>query len=232
VIQKKSCGDCQILKPLEEFPPAAKRADGRGTYCRDCMQVRSRESYRRRKAAQGKSVREVVSAEGHRRCPDCGEVKPLDDFPRNKNSRDGRATYCKPCHNARSQQTRQRLSGGSRHYHLRKRYGMGAAEVEAIIEAQGGLCAICQEAPAQHVDHDHLFGGGVRGILCFNCNGGLGQFRDRVDIMRKAIDYLERTTWQRTMVAPGVYQLTSPPGQAAASPTSSLPPRPTSSRRG
>ena len=59
-----------------------------------------------------------------------------------------------------------------------------------MIAAQGGVCAICQDAPAAHVDHDHATGA-VRGVLCFNCNGGLGQFRDRTDVMRKAIKYLE-----------------------------------------
>jgi len=68
--------------------------------------------------------------------------------------------------------------------------------------------------------------------LCFNCNGGLGQFRDRIDILRKAIDYLERTTWQRTLVSTGVYQLTSPRPAAAASATSSELQRLISSRRG
>jgi hypothetical protein len=63
--------------------------------------------------------------------------------------------------------------------------------VDALIEAAGGLCEICQERPAAHVDHDHETGK-VRGVLCFSCNGGLGQFRDRVDIMLKAITYLER----------------------------------------
>jgi hypothetical protein len=80
--------------------------------------------------------------------------------------------------------------GGARHYHLKRRYGIGSDDVEAMIEAQGGLCAICGEAPPAHVDHDHGTGA-VRGILCFNCNGGLGQFRDRVDILRNAIEYLE-----------------------------------------
>jgi len=79
-----------------------------------------------------------------KRCPDCGETKPLDEFPRNKRSRDGRHAYCKPCHNARGTETRTRLYGGSRHYHLTKRYGIGATEVTALIEKQGGVCAICR----------------------------------------------------------------------------------------
>ena len=30
-----------------------------------------------------------------KRCPDCGESKPFDDFPKNKRTRDGRAVCCK-----------------------------------------------------------------------------------------------------------------------------------------
>ena len=80
-----------------------------------------------------------------RLCPDCGEAKPLEEFPRNKSGRDGRLSYCKPCHNLRGQETRQRLYGGSRHYHLLRRYGIGAADVEGMIAEQGGVCAICRE---------------------------------------------------------------------------------------
>lgn len=58
-----------------------------------------------------------------------------------------------------------------------------------MFAAQGGLCAVCRIAPAAHVDHDHATGR-VRGLLCFNCNGGLGQFRDDVKVMQRAIRYL------------------------------------------
>jgi hypothetical protein len=125
-----------------------------------------------------------------KRCPDCGELKPLEDFPRNRNCKDGRHPYCKPCHNARGRESKQRLYGGTRHYHLKRRYGIGADEFDDLVRQQGGVCLICGRPDPQHVDHDHETGA-VRGILCFNCNGGLGQFRDSVDALRAAAAYLD-----------------------------------------
>ena len=59
-----------------------------------------------------------------------------------------------------------------------------------MIDEQGGFCAICLVGKPEHVDHDHVTGK-IRGVLCFNCNGGLGQFKDRVDVIRNAVTYLE-----------------------------------------
>jgi hypothetical protein len=59
-----------------------------------------------------------------------------------------------------------------------------------MLEAQGGLCAICRAAPAAHVDHDHVTGA-VRALLSFNCNGGLGQFKDDPFLLRMAAFYVE-----------------------------------------
>jgi Recombination endonuclease VII len=81
--------------------------------------------------------------------------------------------------------------GGSRTCHLTRRYGITAEESDAMLEAQDGLCAICRTAPAAHVDHDHDTGE-IRELLCFNCNGGLGQFRDDPEVLRAAADYVER----------------------------------------
>src|SRR5437016_1885735 len=125
-----------------------------------------------------------------KRCPDCGELKPLEEFPRNKNLKDGRHTYCKPCHNARGKETYERLYGGTRHYHLKRRYGIGADEFDELVRQQDGVCAICGRPDPEHVDHDHETGA-VRGILCFNCNGGLGQFRDSIDSLMSAAAYLD-----------------------------------------
>ncbi|HEY0699832.1 MAG TPA: endonuclease domain-containing protein [Micromonospora sp.] len=54
-------------------------------------------------------------------------------------------------------------------YHCQTRGARSRASRRA-----GGACAVCGDPDPQHVDHDHRTGW-VRGILCFNCNGGLGR---------------------------------------------------------
>jgi hypothetical protein len=131
-----------------------------------------------------------VIPEGHKWCPDCGDVLPLEQFVRTVRTKTGYYAYCKPCHNARGKASKERV-GGSRSYHLTRRYGMTAEEADYLLERQDGLCAICGVAPAVHVDHDHETGQ-VRALLCFNCNGGLGQFKDDPYVLRMAAFYVER----------------------------------------
>ncbi len=131
-----------------------------------------------------------------KRCPDCGVVKPLDQFPRNRGSALGRHAYCKSCHNARNRITVQSLHGNSRHYHLMQKYGISKGQVVTLIENQSGLCAVCRTAPATQVDHDHSTGK-IRGILCLHCNAGMGAFEDDPSIILRAIEYLERSDGTR-----------------------------------
>ncbi len=204
----KRCRDCSRFRPFADFPRNRLRPDGHGIYCKPCFAVRGRASYEWRRAAAGKTVRTRVSVPaGMKRCPACTEVKVVEEFPRNRSALGGRGGYCKLCHNAKGKATYTRLYGGTRHYHLQRRYGISAARVDDLVSQQSGVCAIGQEAPAAHVDHEHLTGK-VRGVLCFNCNGGLGQFRDRPDVLKRAVAYLEEHAW-RTLVAPGVYRLSS-----------------------
>ena len=125
------------------------------------------------------------------RCADCGQEKPAEEFPRKRTAKRGRHSYCKMCHNRRTRESVRRLHGNSRHYHLRQRYGLSAREVEVLKAAQGGVCAVCGERAAVHVDHEHDTRR-VRGILCESCNGFLGAFNDDPELLRAAIDYLER----------------------------------------
>ena len=206
----KVCRDCGKDLPLTAFSPSKKNRDGRTSYCRPCFRVRDAAYRAARAAAQGKAVRpRAVLPDGQARCPACDTIKPLTDFGRRSGERTGRVSYCYPCFNRIKEESRQRVHGGSRNYHLRRRYGITQAEADAFFDRQGGLCALCRERPAQHVDHDHLTGK-VRGMLCSCCNQGLGNFRDRADVMRAAIAYLETHSWQKRRVAAGVYELRAP----------------------
>lgn len=126
-----------------------------------------------------------------KRCPVCGLVKPLGELVRNRSQPGGRGSYCRPCHNAAGRASRTRKWGATRFYHLKARYGITREEFDQLFERQRGLCAICLSEPAAHVDHDHETRQ-VRGLLCFNCNGGLGQFKDDPMRLALAIAYLSQ----------------------------------------
>lgn len=86
-----------------------------------------------------------------------------------------------------------------------KMHNITPDQYEALIEAQGGGCAICGlslETGGKElaIDHDHTCcegiyscGACIRGVLCQGCNGGLGLFRDTPEFLRSAANYLEKS---------------------------------------
>lgn len=61
---------------------------------------------------------------------------------------------------------------------------------DLLIE-QNNCCAICKTHDSLRVDHDHKTGV-VRGLLCNNCNLGIGLLKDNIEIFNNAIDYLTK----------------------------------------
>jgi Recombination endonuclease VII len=72
-----------------------------------------------------------------------------------------------------------------------RRYGISLAEYDALLEKQGGACAICRKRPKGRlcVDHCHVTGM-VRGLLCNECNGALGYLKDDQGSLVAALAYL------------------------------------------
>lgn len=67
----------------------------------------------------------------------------------------------------------------------------------AALESQK-TCAICSRAPRArlHIDHNHKTKQ-YRGLLCDNCNLGLGHFKDSPALLAKAIEYLRAGDMKR-----------------------------------
>lgn len=77
--------------------------------------------------------------------------------------------------------------------YLRRTYGITEAEYLAVLEHQGGRCAICCKPPGNvnlAVDHDHRTGV-IRGLLCSACNYQVLGRRDKdPGLFQRAHDYL------------------------------------------
>lgn len=76
---------------------------------------------------------------------------------------------------------------------LKRRYGLTIEERAALLEKQGGVCAICFCDDPTDVDHCHSTGK-VRGILCRQCNTALGLFKDDTARLAQAVVYLNDRT--------------------------------------
>jgi Recombination endonuclease VII len=80
--------------------------------------------------------------------------------------------------------------------HLRSRYGMEEAEYDRLLARQRSRCAVCKaRTPGGRgewrIDHDHVTGQ-IRGLLCNNCNSGIGMLQDDPKILRAAVQYVEQ----------------------------------------
>lgn len=109
-------------------------------------------------------------------CTKCGNTKPFEGFHKHKQTKDGYHTYCKVCFNESTLLAK----------HL-KRYGLTTNQIKEL-KKEG--CVLCGSMENLHVDHNHETNE-IRGVLCTNCNRGLGHFQDSPDLLKKAAAYLE-----------------------------------------
>jgi hypothetical protein len=89
-----------------------------------------------------------------------------------------------------------------RNWRLKKLYGISGEQWDQLFAEQRGLCAICRMEPIRHTDHCHETGA-IRGLLCRQCNIGLGMFLENMDLLERAIAYLARNAQQPPKVRSG-----------------------------
>lgn len=75
--------------------------------------------------------------------------------------------------------------------HRLRAYGITSERYAQMKAEQSDACAICLRERALVIDHSHATGV-VRGLLCRECNAGLGLFRDNPDALERASAYLKR----------------------------------------
>lgn len=118
------------------------------------------------------------------KCLRCKTVKEQSDFApcELKLSSNGRGRPKKKSQCCKSCRTKS---------HLKLTYNLTHEDYIQMLQGQQGLCAICFKAPKTrlHVDHNHTTGA-VRGLLCFQCNAGIGHFQEDLRALNQAIKYL------------------------------------------
>jgi hypothetical protein len=158
----KICKGCGHEKPHSDYYSNPSGRDGTRPECKDCTKARRQRWYA---ANREREIARVVAWQ--RDHPEMVRAR-MDEF---------RAAGKKKISDRKS--------------HLKRKYGLTLETFEEMCEAQGGGCAICGRPDADNVDHDHVTGR-VRGILCWNCNIGVGHFEDDVDRFVAAAAYLDR----------------------------------------
>lgn len=142
-----------------------------------------------------------------KKCNRCQLVKSIEHFP--LRSETGRPReHCRECKREyekeyRSTHKRKKSTPEqNREANLRRWYKIGQADYEKLSKSQANICAICGRPPRGTIKHDKYLCVDhkdteetieIRGLLCNYCNTALGFLDDDIDLLQKAIEYLQRT---------------------------------------
>ena len=133
-------------------------------------------------------------------CTTCLCEKPLEEFA--SMGKGKKRAKCKPCLAAQKREYYKNNPDKAHQRNLKTFYGITKQDFQKMCEEQGEACACCGKVAPLNVDHCHITGK-VRGLLCTNCNFALGHFKDNVEVIQKAIDYLkEHGSVSRTCLDP------------------------------
>lgn len=108
------------------------------------------------------------------KCARCGELLNIQRFSPDSSKARGYKSWCKECDAKRVRAAK---------------YGLTIHELEETLVRFENRCAICHSDKSLCIDHDHDTRE-VRGVLCSDCNLGLGRFKDDTELLNRAIQYL------------------------------------------
>jgi hypothetical protein len=198
-VNTQICKKCHAEKELTEFYRQRSGSELRDKTCADCRKiaVRAREAEKKKLVSE----EEVMSSGVKKICSNCGVKKEATEFYYRPERSLCLDSWCIKCRRKYSQmisnrEDKQEIKLVYRRRTRLKRYGITPDDYDALLEYQGGGCAICGITTPQtgrtylHVDHDHD-SDEVRGILCSACNTALGSFKDSRELLDRAIEYLD-----------------------------------------
>lgn len=131
-------------------------------------------------------------------CTQCKEEKPATtEYFYWRSDHQALHSQCKVCKDKSNKKyyedNKEKVKDYTYFYAVVKKYGLTKEGYTRLWEAQKGRCKICEDPfddlVRPHVDHSHNTGE-IRGLLCGNCNKGLGHFKDNPDLLLLACDYL------------------------------------------
>jgi hypothetical protein len=179
----KLCKKCKVQKPLSDFHNHPSTSDRKTIECKTCASARLKIRYQ----INGEEIRKRVSA---RRVAnrETTNAKLREYYKEN-------ADTLKAQKKERYRKNPKRYQAETRRVKLFSGYGLTLEQYDLMVVKQAGRCAICAGPPVHNkrltVDHDHS-DGTVRGLLCSECNSGLGFFKDSVLILERALKYIQR----------------------------------------
>lgn len=169
----KRCTICGSEKPFTEFHKQKNGKDGVRANCKKCA------------SEDAKTYTNIPSVKERLK----GVRKAWDNSPAGKAIR--KAMYTE-------YNNRPEVKERHRAHWFMKQYGITLEEYKKMYDNQNGNCAICGEhyelrgenkLKTLHVDHDHETGD-VRGLLCHNCNSGIGYFKEDLNLIKRIEHYL------------------------------------------
>lgn len=201
----KICTKCGQSKSPDEFHRNAARPDGRAGRCKTCLNAIRREYNAANKdrisvqrKAQRTANKEKIAAQKrayHAANRETIAARKAIYYAANRD-RINAANRARRAQNpekyrARDRARYQEKRAKSLEAFRRQKYGLEPLAYQAMLDAHDG-CAVCGGATARglFVDHCHDTGR-VRGLLCQNCNTGLGMFGDNRELLLAAIEYLD-----------------------------------------
>ena len=163
---KRACTRCGEIKDITEFSPSKRGKDGRRSHCHTCCCISSKE-WRSKNADKVRKTIALYRKNNPEKIKEWAKRNP------------------------------EKIKAKSRKQDLKRNHNITQKEYEMLLNSQDGKCAICHtDRPncrnVEHlsVDHDHETGR-IRGLLCQNCNLGIGHLKDNTTILESALFYLK-----------------------------------------